>query len=305
MSPLTIILLIVLAILIVLAGLLYWQSQVRPYTFDELFVLPEIEEMPMESPGGKPRIIPMEGAANFRDLGGYMTEDGMQVNWGCVFRSDRLGNLTERDFKRLKALDIQTAVDFRQSKEAAELPNRLPDQIDYVPMPIFEYRPMHPRKVVFNRHRLLDVFANVYVEHIVRKGAITYGKLFRLIAEKEDAIPLVFHCTAGKDRTGVASAMLLRMLGVPREMVINDYLLTNYAAQSFIDEVDYQLGARGLRGVAVEQLYPLLAASPRLITDALDAIEAEYGGVIPYLKGPAGLTDEHITTLRDKLLHPA
>ena len=160
---------------------------------------------------------------------------------------------------------------------------------------------MAPRRVIFNRHRLLDVFAGVYVNHIVERGGGAYGQLLQLLADP-DRLPLLFHCTAGKDRTGVASVLILMLLGVPRETAVNDYLLTNLSAEAFIDSVNTQLGARNVRGVAVEQLYPLVAASPRLINAALDHIDTKYGDVETYLRQRADLTDELYERLCDNLL---
>jgi protein-tyrosine phosphatase len=282
-------------------GLLVWQAAVRPYTFEELFVLPGEGAIPMENEQGDPRIVPLEGAANFRDLGGYETGDGRRVRWGRVYRSARLLHLTGADVARIDALGIRTVVDFRQSEDAAAFPDRLPEGVDYRHMPVFEDTPLSTRRVIFNRHRLLDVFAGVYASYIVERGAPTFGGLMRLLAD-ESHLPLLFHCTAGKDRTGVAAMLILTALGVPRETAVDDYLLTNRSAQTFIDEMSTQLGARNVRGVAVEQLYPLLAASPRLIGAALDHIDARYGGVEPYLRRRAGLSDDTLDRLREVLL---
>jgi protein-tyrosine phosphatase len=141
----------------------------------------------------------------------------------------------------------------------------------------------------------------VYVNHIVERGAPTFGGLMRLLAD-ESHLPLLFHCTAGKDRTGVAAALILRALGVPRETVVDDYLLTNRSAQIFIDEVNEQIDRHNTRLIAAEQLYPLMAASPRLIAAALDHIDARYGGVEPYLRQRAGLSDDTLARLREVLL---
>jgi protein-tyrosine phosphatase len=292
---------LLLAAALIVIGLLVWQATVRPYTFEELFVLPDETLMLMENERGEPRILPLEGGTNFRDLGGYQTENGRRVRWGRVYRSARLFQLTDADLERIEMLGIKTVVDFRQSADAAEFPDRLPEGVAYRGMPVFEDTPMSTRRVIFNRHRLLDVFAGVYVQHIVERGAPTFGELMRLLAD-ERHLPLVFHCTAGKDRTGVAAVLILMALGVPREVAVDDYLLTNRSAQTFIDDVNTQLGARNVHGVAVEQLYPLLAASPRLIGAALDYVERRYGGVRPYLRQRAGLTDEMLSQMQETLL---
>lgn len=292
---------ILLIAALVVIGLLVWQATVRPYTLEELFVLPDEGLLPMENERGEPRILPLEGGTNFRDLGGYQTADGRRVRWGQVYRSARLTELTDGDVARINALGIQTVVDFRQSEDAGQYPDRLPEGVDYHHLPVFEYVPMSRRRVLLNRHRLLDTFAGVYVNHIVERGAPTFGGLMRLLAD-ESHLPLLFHCTAGKDRTGVAAALILRALGVPRETVVDDYLLTNRSAQIFIDEVNEQIDRHNTRLIAAEQLYPLMAASPRLIAAALDHIDARYGGVEPYLRQRAGLSDDTLARLREVLL---
>lgn len=289
--------------IIVLAALLIWQAFVRPYTYEELFVLPDESDLPMQTPEGEPRILDMEGTTNFRDLGGYHTTDGQQVKWRRVFRSARWLQLTDEDVDTIEDLGIETVVDFRQSKDAEEFPNRLPEDIVYKQLPVFEDTPMSVRRVVFNRHRLLDVFRSVYIDHIVERGAPTFGKLMRLLMDEKN-LPLVFHCTAGKDRTGMAAALILTVLGVPREVVLKDYLLTNRAAEHFIKEINTQLGARSVRGVAAEQLYPLLAASPYLITGAFEHIDENYGDVETYLLRKTDLTSADLDSLRATLLEP-
>lgn len=292
---------ILLGLAIVVIALLIWQATVRPYTYEDLFQLPAEGAIMMANAEGVSRIITMEGTTNFRDLGGYETTGGQRVRWGTIYRSARLLQLTDADVERMAKLGIRTVVDFRQSEEVDEFPNRLPDATDYRRIPVFEDTPMAPRRVIFNRHRLLDVFAGVYVNHIVERGGGAYGQLLQLLADP-DRLPLLFHCTAGKDRTGVASVLILMLLGVPRETAVNDYLLTNLSAEAFIDNVNTQLGARNVRGVAVEQLYPLVAASPRLINAALDHIATKYGDVEGYLRQKAGLTDELYGRLCQNLL---
>jgi protein-tyrosine phosphatase len=292
---------VLLAAVLAVIGLIVWQATVRPYTLEELFVLPDESLLPMENERGDPRIVPLEGGINFRDLGGYETADGRRVRWGQVYRSARLSELTDGDVARIAALGIRTVVDFRQSEDASEYPNRLLEGVDYHHLPVFEVNPMSHRRVLLNRHRLLDAFAAMYVSHIVEQGAPVFGALMRLLAD-ESHLPLLFHCTAGKDRTGVAAALILRALGVPRETVVRDYLLTNHSAQIFIDEVNAQIGERNTRLVAAEQLYPLMAASPRLIGAALDHIDTRYGGVEPYLRQRAGLSDDTLARLREVLL---
>lgn len=284
-----------------LVAVLIWQASVRPHKFEDLFVIPQDGAYPSEGHAGEPRLIGLEGTTNFRDLGGYETLQGQIVKWGMVYRSARLLQLSDRDMERIKSLGIKTVVDFRQSRHVQARPDRLPDGVQYKHMPVYEDTPMSPIRVLFNRHRLLEAFAHVYSHHIVERGGAVFGELIRLLSQPRN-LPLLFHCTAGKDRTGVAAFVILRALGVPRKMAVQDYLLTNLAAETFIEQINTMLGSRNVHGVAVEQLYPLLAASPRLINSAADHIDMKYGGIEGYLYEQGGLDGGDLSRLRATLL---
>jgi protein-tyrosine phosphatase len=272
---------------------------VQPYTYEELFPLPP-DDHPMGDDDHQ-RIIPLEGADNLRDLGGYTTADGRRVRWGRLYRAGRLDALTQEDITTLAEMNITTVCDFRTAEERQAMPDRLPPAAEHKIMPVFEEDPVQRWRVLVNRHRLLDLFAEVYTGPILEGGAETYGELIRLAAAEEN-LPLLFHCTAGKDRTGVAAALILLVLGVDRATVINDYLLTNHTADVLIAEVAHQLGARNVRGVTVEQIYPLLAAAPALIEAALAHIDEHYGGAEGYLRQRAGVSAETLDRLRQLLL---
>lgn len=284
-----------------LVVMLIWQASVRPHKYEDLFVMPSEGSIPMQGKRGELRLIALEGTTNFRDLGGYETVQGQVVKWGAVYRSARLLQLSDRDMKRIKSLGIRTVVDFRQSRHVQSRPDRLPDGAQYKHMPVYEDTPMSPIRVLLNRHRLLEAFAKVYANHIVERGGPVFGELIRLLSRPEN-LPLLIHCTAGKDRTGVAAFVILRALGVPHETAVQDYLLTNLSAATFIEQINTMLGSRNVHGVAVEQLYPLLAASPKLINSAADHIDEKYGGVAQYLFEKGGLDQGNLQALRATLL---
>ncbi|MGF1507786.1 MAG: tyrosine-protein phosphatase [Anaerolineae bacterium] len=278
-------------------GYLFWQSQLDPIPYDELFVpAPDHPEVQDDR-----RFVDLEGADNVRDIGGYTTEDGQQVAWGKLYRGDRLDRLTQADQQELEQRGIRVVSDFRLDEETEEMPDRLPASVDYRHMPLFDTPGLSRIEVLFNRHRLVDLFANLYTERIIEKGAERYHPFYVMLAG-EDNLPLLFHCTAGKDRTGVTTALILRLLGVPRDVVVGDYLLTNRVADRLIDEVKDQLVARSVRGISVEQLYPLLAAAPSFIEGALDHVEETYGSVEAYLVDRVGLDAATLAAIRDNLL---
>ena len=175
------------------------------------------------------RKLPFTGAHNFRDLGGYKTSDGKTVKWGKVYRSDNLHSLTDEDLKYMERLNLKSVVDFRSDEERNEEPDRLTPDMTPILLPIkFE-----PEGVTENLTRDLT-FGNLDSSNLLRDFNIIlvkefteeYREFFRHIVDNGGE-PFVLHCTAGKDRAGFGSAMILTVLGVPREKIIEDYLLTN------------------------------------------------------------------------------
>lgn len=177
-----------------------------------------------------PHVLPLQGGSNFRDLGGYGTTDGRTVRRGVVFRSAHLGNLTDSDRAALGRLGVRTIVDLRGVDEAAETPHR----IDGVSCRIVgaHIEPGVGEKIrgavadgTANPHVMMQFLTDHYRDY-PRRCAPGFRTLFGTLSDGTHR-PLVFHCTAGKDRTGFASALLLSLLGVPWETVMEDYLRTN------------------------------------------------------------------------------
>ena len=182
------------------------------------------------------RLLPMDGAHNTRELGGYKTTDGKSIKWGMLFRSDKLSDISKTDEEYLKNLGIKKIIDFRSKDEKAEDPDIIPAGIDYLEMPISVDGAMRTKiEAVLKgetdkevKSFLIDAnreFVNDYTD--------VYENFLRSLID--DGTPTLFHCTAGKDRAGFASAMVLSILGVPREKVIEDYLLTNTYVKDHVD----------------------------------------------------------------------
>jgi len=177
-----------------------------------------------------PHVLPLQGGSNFRDLGGYRTADGRTVRRGAVFRSAHLGSLTDEDRVALGRLGVRTIVDLRGVDEAAETPHR----IDGVACRIVgaHIEPGVGDRIrgavadgTANPHLMMQFLTDHYRDY-PRRCAPGFRTLFATLSDGAHR-PLVFHCTAGKDRTGFASALLLSLLGVPWEAVVEDYLRTN------------------------------------------------------------------------------
>lgn len=188
------------------------------------------------------RLIKLDGTFNFRDIGGYETADGRRVVCKKLYRADALNKLTDADLKRLCEMDIQTVVDFRMAAEQAAQPDRVPDKARLITLsPIAAVAAQASASAAQDDAKKLEYLEKAASsgklsavspmigqmrELVTEKSAMdAFGAFLRLIIDK-NAVPLVFHCKGGKDRTGWAAALTLCLLGVPRETVLADYMLT-------------------------------------------------------------------------------
>jgi len=250
------------------------------------------------------RLLPLEGAQNFRDVGGYPTRDGRRVRWGRVFRSDSLAALSEADLRYLERIGLRLACDLRGDAEVEEAPSRLADHPPVVywrqPLGDAAVQPSEWRRR-FETGELDGIDASWLVRSyrgMMDRCAEEIGAVFRRLA-CEDGLPAVLHCTAGKDRTGLIAALLLLGLGVPRGLVLEDYALTGHytgdrirAAEQFFRE----------RGVDPAQVSALMGSEPATLAEALDHLEATHGGVERWARERAGLADAELGSLREALL---
>ena len=219
-----------------------------------------------------PHVVPLQGGSNFRDLGGYRTVDGRLVRRGAVFRSAHLGGLTETDRAALGKIGVRTIVDLRGVSEAAETPHL----VDGLSCRIVgaHIEPQLGEKI---RDALADgsatphlmtQFLTDHYRDYPHRCAPGFRTLFATLSDGQHR-PLVFHCTAGKDRTGFASALLLTLLGVPWQTVLDDYLRTNELWIGHIGrypELDIDT-----RAAIVEARTPYIEA-------AFDVVRKDFGG---------------------------
>jgi len=239
------------------------------------------------------RHLDLEGASNFRDLGGYPTADGRVVRWRRIFRSNHLGHLTPADIDVVRGLGVRSAFDFRGRDERAAAVCGVAD-ITVHSLPI------EPTVVAALRARLaagslsaddaLEIMRESY-RNYVRLNTHSFRALFAHLLD--DHAPLVIHCTAGKDRTGFACALVLHALGVPEEFIAEDYLLTNRfyrrdpsAGTDLPDDVRQAIGS-------VEASF---------LTAGFDAIRTDYGDLESYLRDGLALGVGERTSLRERYL---
>jgi protein-tyrosine phosphatase len=254
------------------------------------------------------RRLPLEGARNFRDAGGYPTREGRRVRWGRIYRSDHLAGLSDADRAFLAGLRLGLVCDFRTDAEREKRPSRLGAEsgASTVLLSIAPGSPQGFRDAVLGpgatpervRALMLEVNRALALEH-----AATYARMFELLLEAPER-PALLHCAGGKDRTGFAAALVLLALGVPRETVMEDYLLT---ARYLTWHGRPPLGRRqreelGLADVDPDLLRPLGEARPEYLAAALAAIDAHHDSLDDYLESRLGLGPARRAALCAQLL---
>jgi protein-tyrosine phosphatase len=260
-----------------------------------------------------PRSLGLAGAPNARDLGGLTVADGRVVRPGLVYRAPALGRLTEHDVARLGRCGLTDLLDLRHGSEIEVAPpDRLPAGLHVAHIPIFD--PAHPVftyvSAVLLGHDLAayeelgaegtpGAMLAIYRWFVTSPaGRAGFGKALQRVADATG--PLLYHCSAGKDRTGWLTAMLLTALGADRDTVYADYELTNEVSAAANESLLSAIATA--RGVDADLLRPVLAASPRYLDEAFAAADREYGGTDGYLRDGLGLDGGDIARLRARLL---
>lgn len=269
----------------------------------------------------KQRVLTIPGAINFRDLGGYQAADGRCVKWGRVFRSAQLDKLTEQGVAQLEALSIQVVVDLRFSEESEKYPT-LKSAVPHAEMLSWhdEFQDdSESRSNAIKRSwrssletqdpaRVREAMRINYPQKLYSHRAI-YKKMVNRLAQ--DRTPLVFHCAAGKDRTGVAAALILSLLGVSNQQIIEDYLLTqneikglmdSWIAGGATDNDDYEDFQQRLISQPRELIQPVFDADVEYIKTLLDYVESEYQGFENYAQQQLDITQDTIQRLQANLL---
>ncbi|MFE1150215.1 tyrosine-protein phosphatase [Streptomyces albidoflavus] len=242
------------------------------------------------------RLIALEGAVNFRDAGGYRTADGHWVKMGKIYRADALGRLTTADLAKLRRLSVRTVYDLRTESERAGAPDRVPAGGAYVVADVLAgssagvEMPTTPEEGV----AMMVEGEKFMVSGETAKAA--YRTVFGGITD-DSARGVVFHCTAGKDRTGWANAALLTALGVPRSTVLNDYLASNdYRAEANAEA----LASMPPGQAAVYK--PLLDVRPEYLNSGFDEVRQKFGSFGAYEKKALGLSTKDLRELKRDLL---
>ena len=254
----------------------------------------------------------MESINNFRDFGGYSTQNGKRLRKGLLYRSGDLSKATDADLEHIHALGIRAICDLRSVGERKYEPDRVPAAKPFtffnIPMrPIVDY---HGRSfgrllsLMFGHERKVDYVA--VSRQAYRDYATRYlpqlKALFQRISNPEN-LPILIHCSAGKDRTGVVSSLLQLVLGVPLETVMDDYLKTNDNLNAYKEDVFSRLSRLGYFGVPWKKLYaPLFAARIDFLNAAFEQVKEEFGVVDEWFRRGLGFSEKEQMALVSVLI---
>jgi protein-tyrosine phosphatase len=248
------------------------------------------------------RRLPFEGVTNFRDLGGYPVAGGGRTRWGRVFRADALHHLTAGDLVAFERLGMRVVYDLRGDAERELHPN----PVGSVSLPVVGRQPVsyaEPGEGLsgepLERHEDGVRFLRTLYLGMLEHSAPVFGRLLGGLVGP-DGLPAVFHCTGGKDRTGLSAALLLLALGVDEPTVLDDYVLTGRFRT--IEHQGTSLANLLAAGMAPEAAAGVLSTPRSAMADALAALRTVHGGVEAYLTGPGGLDRETLAQLRRDLV---
>ena len=236
---------------------------------------------------------------NFRDIGGYKSQDGRQVRYGCFYRSAPITFSSDSDRQEFQKLGIKNILDLRSDIEAQKCPDETIDGCHYI----------HCSAIALDT----PYQGNFDMEDLIRSGALSnlkyyileiyknlpfkneaYQKIFDLMLH--DGTPFVFHCTAGKDRTGFAAYLILKTLGVQDDCILEDYMLSNVYRSE-----ENQAFTRQIPNIP--GLEELLCVKEEYLKTSIQAIEEQYGDFETYVKEEYGIRKNEIAILRERYLY--
>ena len=239
---------------------------------------------------------PLSACFNFRDIGGYPTKDGGSIRWGRYYRAGRQDRCTPTDREQLQRMGIKTQIDLRKPDEVADQGRGpLPDMgAQYHNVSVI------PEGGLDQLSRLVGdtgISGKRYLGYL-EFGPATWLRIFEIFANADDH-PVLVHCTAGKDRTGVTTAFLLSVLGVDRAVIEADYLLTNRDVGRQVDFLEEHMGLP--EGMSREAMHLAAGVPETAMRDFLDGLDERWGGAMGYLTS-IGLDDSTFDPVRKAFL---
>lgn len=255
----------------------------------------------------KERTLQFEHGFNFRELGGYQTKNGQALKWHQLIRSAHLADFTMQDQQRLYRYGIRTIIDLRSSSEVATYPDRLGSRLKYLRLPVFDNditesnvdlqdaRNIFAKDPQAGYKRMLSVYQE-FVENEQAQAA--FHQFIKVLGFQTSHGGVLFHCSAGKDRTGLATVYLLNLLGVSKQQILRDYLLTNQASKKRIhDRLEYA-AKLNLGDAYLRSIYDLSTANKHYYSQALSVIDKKYGGMQTYLHDVLQISNSMVEQLK-------
>lgn len=250
------------------------------------------------------RLIKLEGTNNTRDLGGYTNKYNQVLKNNFIFRSDKLSELTKDDIIKIQNLGIKTIIDFRSFKEKEQEPNIIPNNIRYIEMPINADKNIREEinNIVCGKlNKNVEKYLIEANEDFVNKHSHIFSAFLRLVLSSDT--PLLFHCTAGKDRTGFAAYLILHILGVSDELKLADYLMTNTHIKDSLDkQIVHCAELLKIDKDKANILRPLLIVKEDYINKAIETINKNYGNIDNYINDILNIDNNLITSFRKRMV---
>jgi len=254
------------------------------------------------------RVIPVAQGLNFRDLGGYQTPTGRTVKWQKLFRAGHLSALTPADQQLLLDCGVTVDIDLRSTAELAQFPDRLPNGIWFKHLPVFdddetestgtaaELQRQYASDAQSGYQQMLNVYRRLASQ---RQPQRAYREFFHYLLIHGDSEGILFHCSAGKDRTGMAAVLLLAVLGVQPDQILADYLLTNRLSKPRVVARVQEAQAAKMNANFIQSIHDLSIVTEAYLYQALAQIATEYGGLQSYLRQVLDLSSADVLRLRE------
>ena len=244
------------------------------------------------------RLIAFEAATNFRDLGGYPSTLGGEVRRGMLYRAGRLDRMTASDRAQYEELGIATVIDLRRDDERELAPDPMPTVHLCLMSRVQANTPVRDPATMVDHDHGVQFLRDLY-SGLLEHASAEIGTLFTTLATP-GAMPAVFHCAVGKDRTGLIAALLLTWLGVERELVLDDFEASDgHVGQHQRDELVRRMAERG---IGAEAAAGILGASRESMQSVLDELDSRYGGIEQFLRGKCAVAPDALSRLRELLL---
>lgn len=252
--------------------------------------------------------VDLQGTHNFRDIGGYPTKDGKRVAYGKLFRSDDLHELTQEDIRYLQNMGLKTIIDYRNEHERAKREDvDIPGVTTYYLDPKADTAALASSSFAKDEKQVMKTLTAAQARHMMieqnRQFVLSdtskqaYRAMFDVMLD-ENNIAIDQHCRGGKDRTGFGIALILSALGVSKEDILHDYMLTNHYKHEKNERSLKKLMEETQNADLVQAVRYMKEAQEEFLLTALDLIDEEYGDALSFLKQELHLQDDEINKLK-------